>query len=176
MFMLGAPKRRLLSQVSNIAERNAFRNDSNIRHSFKCTLAVMNDAWLKKSWLSTVKALSSYNQPIKILYASVSSSAKNSPECNPYYFRDDTNSLTALVTPLSILVYRQQTGTAKLFAHQLNDELASEYPDREVSISEWKDATPEEMLEPKKALHVFLTRFVVKQNFSLNDCLDACIV
>ncbi len=73
-------------------------------------------------------------------------------------------------------MYRQQTGTAKLFAHQLNDELASEYPDREVSISEWKDAAPEEMLEPKKALHVFLTRFVVKQNFSLNDCLDACIV
>jgi hypothetical protein len=83
MFMLGASKRRLLSQVSNIAKRNAFRNDNNILHSFKSILAVRNDVWINKSWLSTIKALTSYNQPIKILYASVSSSVENSPECNP---------------------------------------------------------------------------------------------
>eukprot|EP00804_Cyclotella_cryptica_P019785 CCRYP_009675-RA/>CCRYP_009675-RA protein AED:0.30 eAED:0.30 QI:244/1/1/1/1/1/6/966/690 len=119
MFTLGAAKRRLFSQVSNIAKRNALRDD-NVLHSAKTILTIRPDVWMQKSWLSTVKALSSNNQPIKILYAS-------------------------------------QTGTAKLFAHLLNEELASKYPDRELSISEWKDAAPEELLEPKKALHVFLT-------------------
>lgn len=45
-----------------------------------------------------------------------------------------------------------------MFAYQLNEQLCDEYPDRDITLKEWSESKPEEMLEPKKALHVFLTR------------------
>mmetsp|Transcript_22693 Transcript_22693/g.46671 ORF Transcript_22693/g.46671 Transcript_22693/m.46671 type:complete len:733 (-) Transcript_22693:126-2324(-) len=72
-------------------------------------------------WFSTVNALSNNVQPIRILYAS-------------------------------------QTGTAKLFAYQLSDQLSEIYQDREISIEGWHETeSPDQLLQPGKALHVFLT-------------------
>ena len=59
---------------------------------------------------------------------------------------------------MTLILHRKQTGTAKLFAYQLNDQLCDEYPDRDISLQQWSDVKPEEMLKPGKALHVFLTR------------------
>lgn len=74
MFAFEASQRRVLSQINAAAlctyskyNRTNFKINPN--HPL---LATIDNSSIKKYWLSTVKALSSYDQPIKVLYASVS--------------------------------------------------------------------------------------------------------
>jgi len=107
--------RRLLTRALNTCISSSLSNN------ISALLATRQSASIKgRYWFSTVKALSGHDQPIKILYAS-------------------------------------QTGTAKLFAYQLNEELTDEYPERKISLSEFREVKPDQMLEPNKALHIFLT-------------------
>lgn len=68
-----------------------------------------------------------------------------------HFFSTPTN------LPIRIL-YASQTGTAKLFAYQLSEELSDRYPERDISIEGWHETNnPDELLKPGEALHIILS-------------------
>jgi NADPH-ferrihemoprotein reductase len=66
------------------------------------------------------------------------------------------STLSTTAQPIRIL-YASQTGTAKLFAHQLSEELSDRYPDRDISIEGWHETNNPEELLTTGPLHVFMT-------------------
>mmetsp|Transcript_8895 Transcript_8895/g.15141 ORF Transcript_8895/g.15141 Transcript_8895/m.15141 type:complete len:662 (-) Transcript_8895:67-2052(-) len=63
---------------------------------------------------------------------------------------------TAQPQPIRIL-YASQTGTAKLFAYQLSEELSDHYPNREISVKGWHEINNPAELLTTGSLHVFMT-------------------
>eukprot|EP00984_Skeletonema_dohrnii_P017576 scaffold8051_cov148-Skeletonema_dohrnii-CCMP3373.AAC.1 len=58
--------------------------------------------------------------------------------------------------PIRIL-YASQTGTAKLFAYQLSEELSDHYPNRDISVKGWHEINNPRELFAAGSLHVFMT-------------------
>ncbi len=58
--------------------------------------------------------------------------------------------------PIRIL-YASQTGTAKLFAYQLLEELSDNYPNRDISVKGWHEVNNPADLLTTGSLHVFMT-------------------
>lgn len=63
-----------------------------------------------------------------------------------------------LICILLLLTNSQQTGTAKIFAYQLSEQLSEVYPERDITVEGWHETkSPDQLLKPGQALHVFLS-------------------
>jgi sulfite reductase alpha subunit-like flavoprotein len=65
---------------------------------------------------------------------------------------------TSLAQPQPIrILYASQTGTAKLFAYQLSEELSDHYPNRDISLKGWHEVNNPAELLTTGSLNVFMT-------------------